>query len=176
MKTGRVIFVSFFLVFASYIYPQDFYNIGIAYQYGLNFNNASERQFGLTSPSGIEINFHQQRIGNGYWEKLFNYPQTGWSLSYIAHQNKYLGSTIALNRYMNYVFVRKKAFETYIRLSAGFLYATKIYEHNSHSGENYNNAISQNINLSAELGAGVIVYPSSRLSLKLEATAAHFSN
>lgn len=176
MKIKIGIFASLFLLFANGVYSQKVYDIGAAYQYGLNFNNASEQQFGSTVPFGVEVNFHRQRIGNEYWEKLFNYPQTGWALSYINHQNKYLGSTIALSRSMNYVFVRKKSFETYIKISAGFLYATKIYEKNGHANDNYNNAISQNFNLSAELGAGVIVYPASKLSFKAEVAANHFSN
>lgn len=176
MKTRMIVFTSLLFLVVSYACAQKIYNFGVAYQYGSSFNYGGEPEFGNTVPSGFELNFHQQKIGNEHWEKIFNYPQTGWSLSFIDHRNKYLGSTIALNRYMNYVFIRKKSLELYLKLSAGFLYATKIYGHNDHANKNYNSAISQYLNFSAELGLGVSIYPTSRWSLNLGATLMHVSN
>jgi hypothetical protein len=158
------------------IRAQNLYNVSLSYQYGSSFNYGGEPEYGNTVPSGVELNFNKQRCGEEHWEKIFNYPQTGWSLSLIDHRNKYLGSTIALNRYMNYVFLRKKRVESYLRLSAGFLYPTKIYGDNDHANKNYNSAVSQHLNFSAELGLGVNIYPTSRWSLNLGATLMHVSN
>ncbi|MBP7807979.1 MAG: acyloxyacyl hydrolase [Bacteroidia bacterium] len=175
MKKVKII-ITILSFFVLRMFSQSIYNLGAAYEYGFNFNNASEREFGNTVPSGCELSFYKQRKGDQYWEKIFNYPQTGWSLSFIDHRNKYLGSTIALNRFMNYVFARKKKVESFVRLSAGFFYATKIYKKNDHANENYNNSISQHLSFSGELGLGITVYPTSKLSFNLEVTGMHYSN
>lgn len=176
MKASGVNIVLLFLTIIGQAYAQGVGSIGAAYQYGFNLNPKNNREFGNTVPSGLELNFRKQKIGDQFWEKLFNYPQTGWSLSFIDHRNKYLGSTIAVNRYMNYVFMRKRKVESFVRLSAGCLYASNIYKNKDNTNKNYNNAISQHLCFSAELGWGLVVYPTSRLAFDLGATVVHFSN
>lgn len=157
-------------------HSQKAYDLGASCTHGLNINKVGDREFGKSIPSGIELNFHQQRDGDKYWEKLFNYPQTGWSLTWIDHRNKFLGNTLALNRYMNYVFWRGRSLEAYLKLSQGIMYATKVYEYGSRGNEHFNNAISQSVNFSEELGLGLNFYPSRHLGINLAATLMHFSN
>lgn len=178
MKLRRLIFCVFPCLFFLAVFNSrsQVHNVGASYTHGLNINKASDREFGQTIPSGVELNFHKQRDGDKYWEKLFNYPQTGWSLTWIDHKNRFLGNTFALNRYMNYVFLRKKTFEAYLKLSQGIMFATKVYESGSRSDERFNNAISQSVNFSEELGLGLNIYPAKHLGINVAATLMHYSN
>jgi hypothetical protein len=155
---------------------QKVYDIGAAYTHGVNINKVSDREFGQTIPMGIEINFHRQKDGDKYWEKLFNYPQTGWSFIFIDHRNKILGQTFALSRYVNCVFWRSRSFEAYVKLSQGIMYATKFYESGTWFNEHFNNAISQPVNFSEELGLGFNIYPAKYFGINFAVTFDHYSN
>jgi hypothetical protein len=179
MKLRELIFLVFLWLFSLVPFKghsQKVYYLGASYSHGLNLNRVGDREFGKSIPSGFDLYFHRQREGNKYWEKLFNYPQTGWSLNWIDHRNKLLGHTFALNRYMNYVFWKGHSFEVYLKLSQGIMYATKFYEAGSRSNEHFNNAISQSVNFSEELGLGLNIFPAKHFGINLAATLVHFSN
>lgn len=152
------------------------YTIGSSYLIGSNINKNSDREFGSTNPVGAEIYFHHHRDGSKYWEKVYNYPHTGWSIVWIDHRNKTLGNSFALNRYMDYVILRKKYLEFYLKAAVGFMYASKVYETNSLVKDRFNNAISQPINFSEQLGIGFFIYPTNYLTLNFATTITHFSN
>lgn len=158
------------------IVSQDLIDIGASHIQGININKPGDREFGTTQPIGVELRFNKQKTGEAYWEKLFNYPQTGWSLTWINHRNTYLNHTIAINRYVNCVFLRRKFFEMYLKLSQGAMVATNIYERGSDKNAKYNNAIGQHLNFSEEFGLGITVYPSKKLAINIGATAIHYSN
>lgn len=173
-----VLFVFIWLLFSEILKAQSnkIYTIGGSYLFGSNINRTTEREFGLTNPRGFEIYFHHNRDGNNYWEKIYNYPHTGWSLAWIDHRNNILGNSITLHRYIDYVFLRKKYFEFYIKAAGGIMYATKIYETGSIGKDSFNNAISQPVNFSSQLGLGLYIYPVNNLSVHFSGTISHFSN
>lgn len=173
-KSTVLIWLLLFTSFNSH--SQNAYDVGAAYTHGLNINKVSDREFGQTIPIGVELHFHKQKDGDKYWEKLFNYPQTGWSLTWVDHGNKILGNTFALNRYLNYVFWRRKKIETYLKFSQGVMYATKFYESGTRTNEHFNNAISQSVNFSEELGLGINIYPARHFGINFATTFMHFSN
>lgn len=152
------------------------YTTGSSYFFGSNINKDSDREFGSTNPVGAEIYFQNHHDGSRYWEKVYNYPHTGWSITWIDHRNKTLGSSFALNRYMNYVLFRRNYFEFYLKASLGIMYASKIYETGSNSKDRFNNAISQFINFSEQLGLGLYIYPVKHLCINFVSTTTHFSN
>ena len=152
------------------------YSFGVASLFGATINRASDREFGTSKPGGIELFYHRWHNGKKYWEKLYNYPQTGWSLAWIDNRNKNLGHSFIVNRYLNYVFWRKKQFECYLKLSQGILFTTSIYENGSNGKENFNNAISQKINFSEQLGLGIYLYPIKYTSINIAANINHYSN
>lgn len=152
------------------------YTIGSSYLIGSNINKNSDRKFGTTNPVGAEIFFHRNRDGSKYWEKVYNYPHTGWSIIWIDHRNNTLGNSFVLNRYMDYVFWRKKYFELYLKGAVGIMYATKIYESNINSNQKSNRAISQSLSFSSQLGLGLYIYPVNYLGLHLATTVSHYSN
>ena len=152
------------------------YTIGGSYLSGTNVNRATDRDFGSTYPVGAEIFFHRHRDGSKYWEKLFNYPHTGWSLTWVDHRNKILGSTLALSRYLSYVFWRTNNFEFYVKGSQGIMFANEIYEPGSNMKERYNNAVSQHFNFSEQLGFGLSIRSVKHLSFNISTTITHFSN
>lgn len=176
MKLRVIIFVFLFFSSVGILRSQEVYGLGVSHQQGLNLKIPAAQSFGSSSPFGVEVNFHKQKRGNDYWEKQFNYPQTGWSLSLIDHKNQFLGSTLALNRYINYIFLRNKGLELYLKLSQGIMYATRTYVAGGHENENYNDAFGQKINFSQEIGLGINLYPTNKWFLNLGATAIHFSN
>lgn len=152
------------------------YTIGGSYLFGSNINKDSDREFGSTNPVGAELFFHHNRDGSKYWEKVYNYPHTGWSIIWIDHRNKILGNSFALNRYMEYILLRKNYFEFYMKAAVGMIYATKVYETKSNSNERFNNAISQPLSFSSQIGLGLYIYPVNYLGLHLATTVSHYSN
>ena len=170
----------FFLVLIFLIslssFSQKVYNLEASYLFGSNINKATDREFGQTSPIGVELSFHRYRNGNNYWEKDYNYPHTGWSLTWIDHRNKTLGCFFSLNRYINFVFWRRKYFDVYLKISQGIMYTSQVYESSGVFNERFNNAISQQLNFSNDLGLGCNIYFAQRFGLSSEVTVSHFSN
>lgn len=177
-KRGKhLIFLTVFLfLFVVKAYTQVIYNIEGAYLFGLNLNKKSDREFGQTSPNGIELNFDRYRNGNNYWEKAYNFPHTGWSLKWFDHRNMNLGSSFCLNRHINMILWRKKYFDIYIKLSQGIMYASQIYESGEKFNKKYNNAIGQRLNFSTDIGLGLNIYPFKHFGFSLGATITHFSS
>jgi hypothetical protein len=158
------------------VYSQLAYNIEVSYFFGSNINKKSDREFGDTNPSGIELSFSKSRTGNNYWEKSYNYPQIGWSLKWFDHKNKYLGHSLCLNRYVNLVLWRNNHFDFYFKLSQGMMYASKIYQSGDKFNKRYNNAVGQRLNFSTELGLGINIYPTEKIGISCESFLTHFSN
>lgn len=175
-KTKLNIFIFFIVASCGVVISQTTFDIGASHIQGININKASDRDFGETNPVGIEFRFNKQRVGKKYWEKYLNYPQTGWSVSWINHRNVFLKHTIALNRYIHCVFLRRKYFNAYLKLAQGVMFAMRIYEKGSDKHENFNNAFGQYVNFSEEIGLGITVYPTKKLAINLGATGIHFSN
>lgn len=173
-----ILFVFIWLLFLEILKAQskNIYTIGGSYLFGSNINKNSDREFGQTNPIGIEIYFHHNRNGSKYWEKVYNYPHTGWTLTWIDHKNEILGNLVSLNRYIDYVFLRKKYFEFYLKAAGGIMYATKFYETGTIGNNNFNNAISQPVNFSSQLGLGFYIYPVNNLGVHFSGTISHFSN
>ncbi len=171
-----ILTLSCILFFSLKSQSQKVYSIGVTNLLGKNVNKTSDREFGSTHPNGIEIYYHRWHDGAKHWEKVYNYPHTGWALAWIDHRNNTLGHSFVLNRYLDCVFWRKKSFECYLKLSQGIMFSTTIYKNNSSSKNEFNNAISQRINFSEQLGLGVYFYPINYLTLNLGATINHFSN
>ncbi len=109
------------------------------------------------------------------WEKLYNYPYTGWSFAWLNHHNTILGHTLVLNRYMNYVFWRQKRFECYLKLAHGVMFTNNIYESGTNKNANYNNAVSQRFNFCEEIGLGIYFYPTKHLNINVSTTVNHFA-
>jgi hypothetical protein len=158
------------------VYSQLAYNIEGSYFFGSNINKKSDREFGETTPNGIELSFKKTRNGNNYWEKSYNYPQIGWSLKWFDHKNKYLGHSFCLNRYVNLILWRNNHFDFYFKLSQGIMYASKIYKSGDKFNKRYNNAVGQRLNFSTELGLGINIYPTEKIGISCESFLTHFSN
>ena len=172
-----LIFV-FWLLLPVSIFAQEkkVYAVGGSFVSLSNINNGNDRRFGHSNPDGAEIYFHRFREGKEYWEKLYNYPHTGWSVSWIDHRNRFIGHTFSVSRYLDYIFLRRKSFELYFKASQGVMYATRVYKLGSNKDELYNNAVSQRLNFSEQLGFGIYFYPVKHLTFKLATTVTHFSN
>jgi len=65
--------------------------------------------------------------------------------------------------------------QVHLKGGLGLAYATKVYEEHA-EGEPYNNAISQNVCFTEQLGLNVVVFPFSRLGVQLGGCLSHFSN
>lgn len=182
IKNNLKKFIYFFLFFVLIFlislssFSQKVYNLEASYLVGSNLNKATDREFGQTSPNGIELIFHRYREGNNYWEKIYNYPHTGWSLTWVDHRNKTLGSSFSLSRYVNFVFWRRKYFDVFLKISQGIMYTSQVYESGGIFKESFNNAISQQLNFSNDLGLGCNIYPTQRLGLNCGVAVTHFSN
>lgn len=169
-------FVIFICSCSINVYSQLAYNLEGSYFFGSNINKKSDREFGETTPNGVELSISKNRKGNIYWEKSYNYPQIGWSLKWFDHKNKYLGHSFCLNRYVNLILLRNKQIDFYFKLSQGIMYASEIYQSGEKFNKRYNNAIGQKLNFSTELGLGINMYPTEKFGLSWETFLTHFSN
>lgn len=175
-KKCTVCFTVITTVFAITSYAQKIYHIEGSYLFGYNINKTSDREFGQTSPIGLELNLQRYRNGSKYWEKVYNYPHTGWALKWLDHRNGNLGGSFCLNRYINFVLLRNKYFEMYLKMSQGIMYANQIYQAGEKSKESYNNAIGQRLNFSTEISLGCNIYPFKHFGITSGSTLTHFSN
>jgi hypothetical protein len=176
---GKKIMLSFMFFISLYsidLSAQFVNNIEGSYFFGSNINKKSDREFGETTPNGIELSFSKTREGHNYWEKSYNYPQIGWSLKWFDHKNKYLGHSLCLNRYVNFILHRNKHIDFYVKLSQGIMYASKIYQSGEKFNKRYNNAVGQRLNFSTELGLGINIYPTEKIGISCESFLTHFSN
>lgn len=122
----------------------------------------------------LDISVLKTTNGKNYWQKLFNYPDYGWSIFYSTlGNNQILGSEIALNYFIRVPFIIKPKFNFYYQIGTGLTYATKKYN----AITNYQNlAIGSHVNISFAARAGYRLKLTKSTKLNLGVTFNHLSN
>jgi len=113
--------------------------------------------------------------GRDHWEKLYNYPRTGYGFAHWSlGNNEVLGRAYSLYSFMNIpLFKRNEKFSINCQVSAGGAYLTERFDvHDNH----LNRAIGSHINLFIRLGIDGRVKLSPRCEILLEAGTTHYSN
>jgi len=86
--------------------------------------------------NGLEIVLSKIPDGSRAWHHVFNYPETGFSLSYfdLGNQN-YLGRFFSVSRFVDFNLYETERFDLDFRSSLGISIVTKYF----HPSENYKN-------------------------------------
>lgn len=85
-------------------------------------------------PTGFILSYNRKTYGFNEWERRYNYPDWGFSLSYQNMHNEYLGDCLGLYGHFNFYFWKRQLM---FRIGQGIGYSFTPY----HREENYiNNA------------------------------------
>jgi hypothetical protein len=124
--------------------------------------------------SGFEISLSRQMKGDKEWHQFYKYPQTGYSYIFLDFDEpEILGNAHALLAFINFPFVRTKAFQFSMRMSAGLGYLTKKFER----VENYkNDVIGSTINAAIQFNFETRYKLSQHLFFNFNVGLTHFSN
>jgi hypothetical protein len=113
--------------------------------------------------------------GKDYWEKLYNYPRTGYGFSYWSlGNNEVFGKAYSVYGFINMpVLKRKEKFSLNYQISVGGACLTKKFD--VHEND-LNRAIGSHMNIYFRLGIDARIRLSSRCEMVVEAGTTHFSN
>ncbi|NNE31482.1 MAG: acyloxyacyl hydrolase [Winogradskyella sp.] len=78
-------------------------------------------------PTGFVLSYNRKTYGFNEWERRYNYPDWGFSLTYQDMQNPYLGENIGLYGHFNFYFLNRNLV---FRIGQGIAYANKPYDKN----------------------------------------------
>ncbi|APY06950.1 deacylase [Winogradskyella sp. J14-2] len=84
-------------------------------------------------PTGVIISYNRKTYGFNEWERRYNYPDWGFSLSYQDMKNEFLGENIGLYGHFNFYFLKRNLV---FRVGQGITYATKPYHRNNNFKNN----------------------------------------
>ncbi len=102
-------------------------------------------------PVALELFFSQQTMGKKERERIYGFPQTGFSVTIIDTDMNETGTIINMASYIDFFIYKSSQINAFIRLGAGFTFASKIYNRNEN---NLNNILSARISYHALLRAG----------------------
>ena len=128
------------------------YNAGFTYLKGLivpQYAHGLHLTYGR--PSGVEIFWNQQTLGKKEKERLFGYPQTGFSLTMIDTDMVETGKIFNLASYIDFYWLNKPNLKAYWRFGVGLTYATRLYDPVTN---NLNNILSSRISYHAIVRIG----------------------
>lgn len=155
---GRTIGMVLFLCYATFSFGQKSgstyqYNAGFTYLRGLivpQYAHGLHLTYGR--PSGVEIFWNQQTTGKKEREKLFGYPQTGYSLTMIDTNMEETGKIFNLASYIDFYWLDTPDIKAYWRFGVGLTYATRLYDPETN---NLNNILSSRISYHAIVRVGL---------------------
>ena len=76
-------------------------------------------------PTGFILSYNRKTYGFNDWERRYNYPDWGFSLSYQDMKNRYLGENIGLYGHFNFYFLRRSLV---FRIGQGIAYTNMPYD------------------------------------------------
>ncbi|MDO1500472.1 acyloxyacyl hydrolase [Winogradskyella maritima] len=78
-------------------------------------------------PTGFILSYNRKTYGFNEWERRYNYPDWGFSLSYQDMKNQYLGENIGVYGHFNFYMLNRSLV---FRIGQGIAYANKPYDRN----------------------------------------------
>ncbi len=76
-------------------------------------------------PSGFILSYNRKTYGFNEWERRYNYPDWGFSLTYQDMKNEYLGENLGIYGHFNFYFLNRNLV---FRIGQGVGYAFKPYD------------------------------------------------
>lgn len=129
------------------------YNAGFTYLKGLivpQYAHGLHLTYGR--PSGFEVFWNQQTLGKKERERLFGYPQTGFSFTMIDTDMVETGKIFNAASYIDFYWLKTEDLKAYWRFGVGLTYATKLYDPVTN---NTNNILSSPISYHAIVRIGL---------------------
>jgi hypothetical protein len=184
----RLYLFFFFLVISFFSFSQDVISSRFLRNIGFNVNIIKGYDFsarGRNGPTrnieaiGYEFDLIYRTDGQKDWQKLYNEPRAGISLSNIYMPTKWLyGNIYSAMPYMNFNLLNKPAIMAFLKIGVGIAYMNKQFDTSStiNAQSINNNLISQSYNLGIQIGFGIHQKLFSNTELALEAGVLNFSN
>ncbi len=155
---ARTFGIILFLLTTSFTYGQKSrstykYNAGFTYLKGLivpQYAHGLHLTYGR--PSGVEIFWNQQTLGKKEREKIFGYPQSGFSLTMIDTDMVETGKIFNAASYIDFYWLDTPDLKAYWRFGVGLTYATRLYHPETN---NMNNILSSRISYHAIVRIGL---------------------
>jgi hypothetical protein len=79
-------------------------------------------------PNGLILSYNRKTYGFNEWERRYNYPDWGFSMTYQNMKNYYLGENIALYGHFNFYFLNRNLV---FRVGQGIAHTSKPYDKNN---------------------------------------------
>ena len=76
-------------------------------------------------PTGFILSYNRKTYGFNAWERRYNYPDWGFSMTYQDLHNRYLGENIGVYGHFNFYFLNRNA---YFRIGQGVAYTSNPYD------------------------------------------------
>lgn len=126
-------------------------------------------------PSGFELYLNRHTTGRKYWEKLYNYPDVGWSLSFFEMKTPQLGEFITAVSYMEFYLNNREKNKNFLKwkIGTGFVYATEPYDA---VNNNKNNVVSTALSYTIQTRMTYDIRLSQHFRLQSALGVTHFSN
>jgi hypothetical protein len=122
----------------------------------------------------VSLNFSKTTIGNNSWEKMYNYPEYGFSFFYSTLGNDAIhGREFGILPYFHLNIISRKHFNFFNETGLGFGYVTKRFD----PEKNYMNiAVGSHLNMHFNLKFGVNYEAYKKVFLNAGIAFDHFSN
>ena len=102
------------------------YNFSINNFYGRILNHNSDISHLITGrPSGVLLSVNQQTFGEKEWQRLYNYPDYGFSFIYQDLDNEFLGENYSVYLHWNFYFLKRALA---LKIGQGLAYASSPYD------------------------------------------------
>ena len=170
----RKIFLLFFLLSAGWTFAQESrqYSVEANYFYGSIWEHNPNISHLITEhPEGLLLHFNRKTYGLQAWERRYNYPDVGFSLSYQNLKNPHLGENFGAYAHLGFYFLKRHLL---LKVGQGLAITTNPYD----PDENYrNNAYGSRI-LSSTIFTGNLQFENlvGGLGFQTGLSLIHYSN
>ena len=102
------------------------YSLDLNYFYGNIAEHSKDIAHLITGhPTGLIASYNRKTYGLNEWERLYNYPDWGFSLIYQDGDNDFLGDALGVYSHYSFYFLKRKMF---LRVGQGIGYATNPFD------------------------------------------------
>lgn len=167
-----ILFFSFSVVFGQNKQPYFWYG-GNIFKGFIVKHTSHIGHLAQSHPQGIELFLNKNTTGQNLWEYYYNYPDVGFSLSYINSNNNTIGNIYTALAYLDFYPHRWKRGDLIFKIGAGTAYCTNPYNRELN---NLNNVIGNDFSYALQLRVGYLHKISSSWKFSSALTITHISN
>ncbi len=128
MKHLLFVFLLFLLSFSLYAQEKELKPVSLEadFFYGSIIEHNPDIQHLITGhPTGMILSYNIKTYGFNEWERLYNYPDWGFSVAYQNMHNEYLGNLTGVYSHLSWYFLNRNL---KVSVGTGVAYAEKPYD------------------------------------------------